>query len=350
MGNKATEEIISTVRSIVGDEFSDMDIIRAFHMANNDPTAAINIIFDTPRSFRKPGFPKKSEPSNSNRTAEPPGVASSDKQNGNQVENSVSELKYSSMLNNSVPRNEVEGNDSTASGVAEEMGSEWRGLVIYVNAFSGDATTEFPSILQMARGGILADSMGLGKTIMTISLLLTHSERGGSLSRLATSQSSNDNCEASFTLDKSPKPPKKASKLAGFEKLMKQKGALVGGGNLIVCPKTLVGQWKPSGGFVNYVHYEQSRSNDPNSKLFAQSDVVITTYGVLFSEFSTENTEDNGGLFSLRWFRIVLDEAHTIKSSKSQLSIAAAALAAIVINSGHSGRYSGSRSEAGAHR
>ncbi|KAL6577425.1 DNA repair protein rad5a [Orobanche minor] len=615
MGNKATEEIISTVRSIVGDEFSDMDIIRALHMANNDPTAAINIIFDTPRSFRKPGFPKKSEPSNSNRNAEPPGIACSDKQNGNQVENSVSELKYSSMLNNSVPRNEVEGNDSTASEVAEEMGSEWwfvgnaevvaistckgrilktgdavnftfpvekksaapspgklkggrvrqvatsseiarfstnscgeigripnewarclsplvrdkkvhlsgycksappvlgimdtvvldiriyinssmfqksnqaplkasnnlaeesivqplptlfkllgfvpfkkaeftpgdlyirkrplnaednsvlppsflrinkikstlygdgdnveneesisdddldnivgvtdnseleemeppntllcelrpyqkqalnwmvhlerghcvdeaattlhpcweayrladmsdasmlRGLVIYVNAFSGDATTEFPSTLQMARGGILADSMGLGKTIMTISLLLTHSERGGSLSRSATSQSSNDNCEASFTLDKSLKPPKKASKLAGFEKLMKQKGALVGGGNLIVCPMTLVGQWKTeiethaqSGALSIYVHYGQSRSKDP--KLFAQSDVVITTYGVLASEFSAENSEDNGGLFSVRWFRVVLDEAHTIKSSKSQISVAAAALAA----------------------
>lgn len=29
-----------------------------------------------------------------------------------------------------------------------------RGLVIYVNAFSGDATVEFPSMLQMARGGV----------------------------------------------------------------------------------------------------------------------------------------------------------------------------------------------------
>lgn len=29
-----------------------------------------------------------------------------------------------------------------------------RGLVIYINAFSGDATVEFPSTLQMARGGV----------------------------------------------------------------------------------------------------------------------------------------------------------------------------------------------------
>lgn len=29
-----------------------------------------------------------------------------------------------------------------------------RELVIYLNAFSGEATTEFPSTLQMARGGV----------------------------------------------------------------------------------------------------------------------------------------------------------------------------------------------------
>lgn len=35
-----------------------------------------------------------------------------------------------------------------------------RQLVVYLNAFSGDATTEFPSTLQMARGGVcgLSDS------------------------------------------------------------------------------------------------------------------------------------------------------------------------------------------------
>lgn len=41
-----------------------------------------------------------------------------------------------------------------------------------------------------------------------------------------------------------------------------------------------------------------------------------------------QNADDNGGLFSVRWFRVVLDEAHTIKSSKSQVSVAAAALIA----------------------
>ncbi|GFP98032.1 putative swi/snf-related matrix-associated actin-dependent regulator of chromatin subfamily a member 3-like 2 [Phtheirospermum japonicum] len=603
MGSKATEEIISTVRSIVGDELSDMDIIRALHMAKNNPTAAINIIFDTPQSFRKPEIPQKPEPSNII-------IAPSEKQNADRVEDSDSGSRRSESLNSSAGRNEVAGSDNADSKfVAGAMGSEWwlvgngdvagmstckgrvlragdevnftfpgeknstapspgklkvgrarhvatcseivrfstntcgeigripnewarcllplvrdkkvclkgycksappvlgimdtvdlairiyinssmfqkshktslkassnsaeesivqplptlfkllglvpfkkaeftpgdlytrkrplnaedssllppsilhiskvksapsgdgnnveneesvsdndldnivgvtdnseleemeppstlscelrsyqkqalnwmvhlerghcvdeaastlhpcwdayrledrRGLVIYVNSFSGEATTEFPSTLQMARGGILADSMGLGKTIMTISLLLTHSGRGGSLSRSSTSQLANDHFEAGFTSDKSPMPPKKASKLAGFEKLMKKKASLVGGGNLIICPMTLVGQWKTEiethaqpGALSVYVHYGQSRSKDP--KVLAHSDVVLTTYGVLASEFSTENAEDNGGLFSVRWFRVVLDEAHTIKSSKSQVSVAAAALSA----------------------
>lgn len=79
---------------------------------------------------------------------------------------------------------------------------------------------------------------------MTISLLLTNSERDGSLSSASTSQSPNDNCETRLNSDKSPIPQKKPSKLSGFEKLMKKKASLVGGGNLIVCPMTLIGQWK----------------------------------------------------------------------------------------------------------
>lgn len=53
MGTKVSDHLLSTVRSVVGSDYSDMDIIRALHMANLDPTAAINIIFDTP-SFSKP--------------------------------------------------------------------------------------------------------------------------------------------------------------------------------------------------------------------------------------------------------------------------------------------------------
>jgi SNF2 family DNA or RNA helicase len=90
---------------------------------------------------------------------------------------------------------------------------------------------------------ILADAMGLGKTIMTISLL-AHSKRGGSTGSQPMSQPSSEGSEVSSMIDGWTDHSKKQTKLSGFDKLMKQKSALMDGGNLIVCPMTLLGQWK----------------------------------------------------------------------------------------------------------
>lgn len=91
---------------------------------------------------------------------------------------------------------------------------------------------------------ILADAMGLGKTIMTIALLLAHSERGRSLGIQSTSHPSSEITEVSNMSDQSSNPPKKSTKFSGFDKMMKQKKTLTIGGNLIICPMTLLGQWK----------------------------------------------------------------------------------------------------------
>lgn len=88
---------------------------------------------------------------------------------------------------------------------------------------------------------------------------------------------------------------------------------------------TLLGQWKieiethaRSGSLYVFVHYGQSRARDVETLL--GHDVVLTTYGVLSSAYHFENPNEHILLHSIHWFRVVLDEAHTIKSSKCQIA------------------------------
>ena len=48
MNSMITDGVVETIRSVIGEDYSELDIIRALHMANNDTNGAINIIFDTP--------------------------------------------------------------------------------------------------------------------------------------------------------------------------------------------------------------------------------------------------------------------------------------------------------------
>lgn len=91
---------------------------------------------------------------------------------------------------------------------------------------------------------ILADAMGLGKTVMTIALLLTHSQRGGLSGIQSASQPSDGGIEGYDISDQSPNLMKKESKSLSIDKLIKQANTLINGGTLIICPMTLLGQWK----------------------------------------------------------------------------------------------------------
>ncbi|XP_065861765.1 DNA repair protein RAD5B [Euphorbia lathyris] len=164
-----------------------------------------------------------------------------------------------------------------------------RASSIFLNNFSGEATTQFPTATQMARGGILADAMGLGKTVMTIALLLSRPFKGSTY-----------------------RPPNTNKQENAWPKAK--------GGTLIVCPMALLGQWKdelethsqPETMSI-FVHYGGLRTRDP--KVISGYDVVLTTYGVLSAAYKSDL--ENSIFHKVDWYRVVLDEAHTIKNWKS---------------------------------
>lgn len=153
-------------------------------------------------------------------------------------------------------------------------------------------------------GGILADDMGLGKTVQSISLILTN---------------------ARPSTDAKPEHPKQ--KLPTGE---------VGKGTLVVAPLALIKQWEDeiktkvakSHALRVLVHHGSSRTKSAIE--LKKYDVVITTYQTLTSEHAGSNMDKPDGskigCFGVHWYRIILDEAHSIKNRNAKATQAACAL------------------------
>ena len=146
------------------------------------------------------------------------------------------------------------------------------GTKLYFNACSGQISTIFPRTAQTCKGGVLADEMGLGKTVMMAALIHTNP----------------------------PRPTPKGKK---------PKNDIVDGKTLVIVPLSLLGQWSSEltthGAGLSITEYYGSRT----AKELVKSDVILTTYGIVSSEFTAQ-----GALYKVNWFRIVLDEGHTIRN------------------------------------
>lgn len=184
----------------------------------------------------------------------------------------------------------------------------------YVNPYSGELSLDFPIQEQHCLGGILADEMGLGKTIEMLSLM--HSHRSDvSVQASQTGPSSVANL---------PRLPKNSSSVEPAPST-----------TLVVAPMSLLAQWESEsvkaskpGTLKAMVYYGSDKAANLQNlcceaNAASAPNLIITSYGVVLSEFNQVAARggdrgSHGGLFSLDFFRVILDEAHFIKNRQSK--------------------------------
>ena len=157
----------------------------------------------------------------------------------------------------------------------------------FYNVITGHETAHRPP---PTLGGILADMMGLGKTLSILALIVDSLDAANEFSQLQPYRTPQRmvyrNCKAT----------------------------------LLVAPMSTITNWEEQirnhivpGTLSIYVYHGPKRTDDYNE--LAQHDLVITSYGTLTKEFTKSGTKKP--ILNCQWFRLVLDEAHVIRQQQT---------------------------------
>ena len=191
----------------------------------------------------------------------------------------------------------------------EDNNSLWRlkfrpnGQRMYYNIITGkEEHSKPPEVL----GGILADMMGLGKTLSILSLIV------GSLEEAEQ-----------WGQQLSPE-------MDGEKALIRNSKT-----TLLVCPLSTVANWEEQianhikpGTLKYYIYHGGNRISDLD--VLSKFDIVVTTYSIVSSEYMGRGNKrrDLNPLLQTNFFRVVLDEAHMIREQATRQSQAICALSA----------------------
>ncbi|KAF2279431.1 SNF2 family helicase/ATPase-like protein [Westerdykella ornata] len=176
------------------------------------------------------------------------------------------------------------------------------GRKYYVHVLTGEKFNHQPP---RARGGILADEMGLGKTLSILSLI-AHEE----------------SMEAAKAFAR--KGPPLAPNGARLQTINSR-------ATLLLCPLSTMVNWKTQmnehfaqGQGLKWCYYHGPDRKDFTPDALADHDLVVTTYNIV----GMDALDRKKPLSYINWFRIVLDEAHQIRSGTSKQAKGVYALAA----------------------
>lgn len=198
--------------------------------------------------------------------------------------------------------------DRIFSQTEEGNSSLWRmkirpnGQVIYYDVITGkEERSKPPEVL----GGILADMMGLGKTLSILSLIV------GTLD------------ESLEWGNETPSHSEGASHIVRNSK-----------STLLISPLSTVANWEEQiaahvkpGSLKYYIFHGGNRCQDINE--LAKYDIIITTYNIVSSEINGRGKrKTRSPLAETNFFRIVLDEAHMIREQGTIQSQAVCSLSA----------------------
>ncbi|KAJ0158674.1 putative matrix-associated actin-dependent regulator of chromatin subfamily [Colletotrichum tanaceti] len=133
-------------------------------------------------------------------------------------------------------------------------------------------------------GGILADEMGMGKSLSVLSLVVTTLQNGQQWAQ-QEEQSKKKNQELYYS----------------------------GSTLVVVSSAPLISEWKNEiakhvQGDLNQIQYHGPKREKDIDKI-KNSDIVVTTYNTLAAEYERKSSI----LHKIGWYRVVLDEAHVIR-------------------------------------
>ena len=172
------------------------------------------------------------------------------------------------------------------------------------------------------KGGIIGEQMGLGKTVISLSLILSNPPPATPLSASLVKDRSNASV-TSTTVSTISLWPKKAPINDSSPKL---RARYFCRGTLVVCNVSLVGQWideaksKLKNPGLVYSYHGGNRKRCPMT--LANNAIVVTTYATLASDsnYWRNKTKDRNycpPCEQIWWWRIICDESHALKDQNT---------------------------------